>query len=117
MTAQWPSTLPASPLAESYAETAPENVIRSAADQGPAKLRRRTTAAVRGLRLAYILSAAQTAVLDGFYLQELQGGSLPFLQVHPRTGEEAVMRFKGPPEYASLNGGYFRAVLELEVLP
>jgi len=117
MTAEWPLTLPASPLAESYAETAPDNVIRSAADQGPAKLRRRTTAAVRNLRLAYVLSAGQTEILDGFYLADLKGGTLPFQQAHPRTGDAAVMRFKAPPDYASLNGGYFRVTLELEILP
>ena len=117
MTAQWPLTLPASPLAESYAETAPDNIIRTATDQGPAKLRRRTTAAVRALRFACILSAAQTEILDTFYLEDLQGGSLPFLHTHPRTAAAAVMRFKAPPEYISLNGGYFRATLDLEILP
>ena len=117
MTAQWPLMLPTSPLAESYTETAPDNIIRTAADQGPEKLRRRTTANVRNLRLAYILSAVQTELLDGFYLEALKGGSLPFLQAHPRTGEEAVMRFKAPPDYIALNGGYFRATLDLEILP
>jgi len=117
MTIEWPSMLPARPLAESYAEEVPDNVIRTATDQGPAKLRRRTTAAVRGLQLAYILSAAQTAMLDVFYLTDLKAGSLPFLQIHPRTGESVVMRFKSPPEYASLNGGYFRVTLALEILP
>ncbi|MBL1148203.1 MAG: hypothetical protein HND56_01185 [Pseudomonadota bacterium] len=117
MTAQWPSALPESPLTEAYAEALPDNIIRSSTDQGPAKLRRRTTAGVRHLQLAYILSAAQTELLDGFYLEDLQSGSLPFLQSHPRTGEEKSMRFKSPPDYTSLNGGYFRVTLELEILP
>lgn len=117
MTAQWPSTLPVSPLADFYAETAPDNIIRSTTDQGPEKLRRRTTAATRELRFAYVLSAVQTEILDVFYLEDLHGGAMPFLHTHPRTGEAAVMRFKTPPEYTSLNGGYFRVTLDLEILP
>jgi hypothetical protein len=94
-----------------------DTVLRTEMDQGPAKTRRRTTAGVRTLTMAYILSAAQTAVLDDFYLEDLSGGSLSFDYTHPRTAATVTTRFKKPPAYIPLNGGYFRAVLEMEILP
>lgn len=113
----WPSTLPAFPLAESFRETVPDTTLRTSMDYGPAKTRRRTTAGAAGIFAAYILDRTQVEHLDEFYQAALSGGALSFIFAHPRTGTEESCRFKKPPEYISLNGDYFRVLVELEVLP
>ncbi|MFH1158064.1 MAG: hypothetical protein V1721_04170 [Pseudomonadota bacterium] len=113
----WPASLPASPLLDSFRETVPDSVIRTSMEQGPAKLRRRTTAAVRVLSVAYLMSKDQVTALETFYLTTLQGGSFPFDFTHPRTGATVSCRFVKPPEYGSGNGSFFRVTVELEILP
>jgi len=113
----WPDTLPASPLLDSFREKVPDFVIRTSMEQGPAKLRRRTTAAVRLLFVSYMMSKDQVTALEAFYLTTLQGGSLFFDFTHPRTETTVSCRFVKPPEYGSGNGNFFRVTIELEVLP
>jgi len=117
MTADWPTTLPAAPLAEGFNEMMPDVVLRTDMDTGPAKLRRRTTAEVSALQVAYLLSATETALLDDFYMNTLGGGTLSFNYTHPRTAEAVTCRFARPPSYATENGEIFQAQLVLEVLP
>lgn len=112
----WPNTLPA-PLADACRETAANTVVRSDMEQGPAKTRQRTTAGVSRLSLGYLMSASQISDLQDFFETDLIGGALGFGFTHPRTGDTVTARFRQPPEYASANGGYFRASIELEVLP
>jgi hypothetical protein len=86
-------------------------------EQGPAKLRRRTTSGVRMLAFEMLLSRAQTETLDSFYQDDLASGSLPFDFTHPRDGSAISCRFKRPPEYVPTSSEYFRCGLELEILP
>lgn len=113
----WPLTLPPAPLAEGFRETVPNTVIRTEMEQGVPKVRQRTTAGVRKMAMAFILSKAQVAILDGFFTETVAGGSLSFGFSHPRTEESITCRFRQPPEYAALNGEFFRAAIELEILP
>lgn len=113
----WPETLPAFPLAESFRETLPDTAIRSPMEQGPAKVRLRTTAGVAHMSMSYVVSRAQAETLEDFYRDTLSGGSLAFDFMHPRKEQTVSCRFRKPPEYLSLNGERFRAMLELEVLP
>jgi hypothetical protein len=113
----WPAGLPASPLLDSFKEKAEDTVIRTEMEQGPAKLRRRTTAGVRTLSASFLVSKAQVVTLEDFYLTTLQGGSLPFTFTHPRSGASVSCRFVKPPEYAGSNGNYFKASVDLEILP
>ena len=113
----WPITLPASPLVEGFRETPPDTVLRSPMDQGPAKLRRRTTAGTGALSLTYLLSRAQVNALMDFFNDTLAGGSLPFDFTHPVNGATLACRFRQMPAYAPVNAEYFRAAIELEVLP
>lgn len=113
----WPETLPAVPLLDGFHETVPDAVIRTSMEQGPAKARRRSTAAVRLFELHYLLDRAQLAALDAFFLTTLMGGVLPFGFPHPRGGGTLSCRFVRPPEYAAANGAYFRATCMLEALP
>ncbi|QLH37711.1 MAG: hypothetical protein HWD60_00095 [Defluviicoccus sp.] len=52
MSAVWPSSLPQKPLVDGFSETAPNLVVRSPMDVGPAKVRRRATAGSPGCRCA-----------------------------------------------------------------
>ena len=113
----WPSSLPQSPMATSYSEVVPNNIIRTEMDSGAAKVRRRTTAAPRFLRISYIMDKTQIATLDDFYLTSLKSGSLKFSFTNPRTNMVENVRFMKQPEYISENGNYFRVNLTLEVMP
>ena len=115
--AAWPGTLPAAPLIDGMQETLPDTVLRTDMDQGPAKLRRRTTAGIRILTVSYLLTHTQSDALESFYLDTLAGGALSFAYPHPRSRETVTCRFRKTPALAALNGSFFRAVLELEVLP
>ena len=113
----WPDTLPQSPLIEGFRETPANATLRTEMETGPAKLRRRTTAATATLSLTFLISTAQLAVLDTFYADTLQHGTLPFDYTHPVTGETVSCRFRQPPARGALGDGYFRASIDLEVLP
>lgn len=111
----WPVSLPSLEL-DGYAETAPDVVLRSQMDAGPAKVRRRFTAGVRPIAGQVTLTAAQTATLDAFYVTDLAGGATPFDWTHPRTGAACVMRFTEPPGYTPVEQ-FYRATLRLEIMP
>lgn len=113
----WPLSLPQAPLAERYQETLPNAILRSEMDQGPAKLRARTSAAVGLFRLSYILTRAQAETLETFYRATLGQGALAFGFPHPRTGVAGSFRFRAPPDILAVNGLYFRVDLQLEALP
>lgn len=113
----WPPTLPSSPLADGLRETLPATALRTEMDQGPAKLRRRTTAGAATLSVNYLVSRAQVDGLQEFFNETLAGGTLPFDFTHPVSGASVSCRFRQPPAYAAVNAQYFRAALELEVLP
>jgi hypothetical protein len=104
-------------LLDGFRETVPSAVIRTDMEQGPAKLRLRTTAAVRTMTLSYLMNKTQIVELETFYLATLQGGSLPFDFVHPRSNATVSCRFTKPPEYVTSNGNFFKVAMELEVLP
>lgn len=113
----WPNSLPAYPLLDGFQETVPKTVIRTDMEQGPAKVRLRTTAAVRKMSLNYLMSKAQVTALETFYLATLQGGALAFDFTHPRSNAYVSCRFVKPPEYITTNGNFFKVSIELEVLP
>ncbi len=112
----WPGILPAVPLL-GHRETAPDMVVRTEMDAGPAKLRRRFTAGVRKFQVPLVLSDAQVQALDNFFVTDTAGGSLRFDYMHPRTGAVIKCRFVAPPEYDLVAPSKWRATLSLEVLP
>lgn len=113
----WPSALPLAPLLEGFVEKTPETVIRTEMDQGPAKMRQRSSAGIRRFQMSFLLNKSQTAVFDGFYLSVINGGARAFAFAHPRTGETLALRIIGPPEYSARNSEYFLVNLEAEALP
>jgi len=114
---QWPVILPVYPLLENYVEKVPSTSIRTEMEQGPAKVRQRTTAGVRQMSLSYFLNKEQIEALDNFYITGLKGGSVSFDFTHPRNDADIKCRFVSPPEYKAANGNYFKVNIELEILP
>lgn len=116
----WPGGLPTKPLEDGYQERFRTMGIRSTNDAGPAKQRRRFTAAVRTIQLTFKLTPAQVETLDAFWETGTGGGTLPFTWVHPRTQAAVTMRFIAdqPPLVQPRNRGMFYTVsFSIEILP
>ncbi len=113
----WPNALSDKPLVSGMSEVLEDTIIRTEMDQGPDKIRQRSTAGVRNLGIGFILDKEQITTLNEFYLFDLKGGSLSFLYSHPRDNSAINCRFLKPPEYSSINGNYYNVKIKLEVLP
>ena len=98
--ATWPASLPEYVLEQGYSETAPDQSIESNMDAGPAKQRRRFTTNFRPIKATIRCEDTQVATFETFYYTTLEGGTLPFAWVHPRTRVACTMRFRKPaPTY------------------
>lgn len=114
----WPGSLPQDVLVDGYDETFPNGKLRTQMDQGPAKQRRRYTAAVRPLRVMIEGTRAQMAILDDFYVTTLAMGALTFTKTMPRTLATVTFRFVSqPPKPVPASGNSWAAMLDLEILP
>lgn len=105
------------PLVNSVSESPPENVIRSSMDKGPAKVRRRTTANIRPIQFKLMLTPAQTAIMDDFYVNQTVSGADEFDFTHPRTKQPVKARFVSPPSYSERGGRLWEIGVSLEILP
>lgn len=102
---QYPASLLQAPLRASFADAAPETVIRSQNDSGPRKARQRYTAAERPLSCTVLLrSQAEKDLLDNWFQYTLAGGALPFVwpALGPALGERNLLN-KG--SFADLQRG------------
>lgn len=115
--ATWPTGKRFTPVIGSLVEGPPSNSIRSSMDKGPDKVRRRTTANVRSLSFKLILSKADTAVFDTFFVTTTASGSIEFDYTHPRTGAACTARFAQEPSYAERSGVVYEISVALEILP
>lgn len=118
----WPATLPQEPKLAGHSEQPPNLVLRTEMSVGPAKARRRTTAGVRNFSMSIVMTRAQCALLDEFFLDSAQGGALAFQWTHPRTGNLIDYRFVSPPTYTPLGprssaAAKWTASFQLEALP
>jgi hypothetical protein len=112
----WPVTLPQFFLRDGYSETAPDNLISSDVSIGPAKIRRRTTSAIRSIAGGIVLTEAQYAIFANFLASNLMSGALPFTFPDPHHGAPLLVRLHGPPTYAP-DGIDWHVNISLEVLP
>ena len=112
----WPATLPQLVLRDGFSETTLDVVIRTPVEAGPAKLRRRISTNVRTINCNVILTTAQVAIFDSFYVTDLEGGALSFTWTSQRTGAAATLRFTGVPKYVT-EGLDWMVNLPLEILP
>jgi len=113
----WPASLPDDFLQSGFSETLPDNVLRSKMDIGPPKTRRRSTAAPRPIAGQQLMTTAQVATFDTFFVTTLSDGAIGFDWTHPRTGAAITLRFVSPPAYVATGGDFWSITLPLEVLP
>lgn len=114
--AAWPGTLPQNANIKGYLEPLGNTLIRSDTEFGPAKQRRRYTAAVHKFELTQVLSSDEVDDLITFYETTLQGGVDSFTWVHPRTKAAATIRFTQPPTIVPRDTLY-DASYSVEILP
>jgi hypothetical protein len=118
MAAAWPvANLPDYLLEDAASGSFGDNRLRSKMDVGPAKMRRRSTAAPDTFTGSQKLTSAQLGYLETFYKTTLTDGSLPFTWKHPRTRSTVDMRFLSPPTWSPSGGDYWLVNYSLEILP
>jgi hypothetical protein len=137
----WPAALPQYLLTRNYSEDDPDTVIRTQMDAGPAKIRRRFTAAVRQLAGMIVVDEDQLDTLSDFFMNDCAGGAIAFqwtMQRRQRDTAEPTdtsqitdtsllpltfvgtnnYRFVKPPRYSDTgDGAHYEAALSLEILP
>ena len=113
----WPGSLPTEPLVKGYQEGREDTKIRSPMDYGPAKVRRRTTAAVTKFVAGFILDDTDLATFETFYITTLNDGSLSFTWTHPRTGAAITVRFVKSYSIEAVGNSLYKAAAEMEILP
>ena len=92
MSEPWPTTLPQQMLIGLTRKQAP-NTLQFAVSSGPAKRRRRSTMVTKTCTTDLELTGAELAILEEFFNDTLQGGSLPFTWTDFITGDAAEFRF------------------------
>lgn len=116
MSIEWPSGLPQKPNRDDYTETPPNVVLRTETDIGPAKLRKRYTAAPVMFTLSVDCTPSEVEAFDTFFYTTTSYGVLSFDWDHPRTGDPATMRFVSMPRYTPLEH-LMRISFSVEILP
>lgn len=116
--ANWPSTLPQSPLINSYQEATPDTIIRTGMSVGPDKIRRRLTDNIRKFSFSLFMTKDQIQILDDFIQSTLNGGVDSFVWKNHRTEAAATVRLIGLPTYQVISSGDFYSVgIKMEELP
>lgn len=114
--ASWPASIPADAWRmEDYAQSLPDVTLRTEMDAGPAKARRRFTAATAPITGSLMLTSAQLADLLTFYDQV--GGFTIFDTTDPRTGAYQRQRFVKRPNFKAMGGDSWQVMLNLEIMP
>lgn len=117
MTATWPTRLPCRFTAYSQDHEAADNLIRSEMSVGPAKARRRSTAAVSRLSGEMVMTSAQLDAFFAFVKDDVAGGALPFTFKHPYGNDQILVRYLPPYRVKRFGAGKWLVSLSLEVLP
>lgn len=113
----WPVSLPQRFLKANYQDSFADNLLRSNTDQGPAKVRRRSTSNARAMSGDMFLTTTQLATLETFWNTTTLGGSLALTFPDPRGGSALLVRFTGPPKWGNIGGAHWQVSLAFEVLP
>jgi hypothetical protein len=116
--ADWPAGVPFFKAHGSLSRSGPVDAsIRTAMAHGPAKVRRRFTAAVRNFTGATpFLTKAQLATFETFFADTLKMGSLSFTATDPLDCTEKTFRFVGSYSITP-SGRAFRVSAQLEIMP
>ncbi len=117
----WPSTLPQQVLQRGYSQGFGDNVIRSPADSGAEKRRRRFTSVVDPLNCYVRITIDQIEILKTFYRDDIKSGALAFDFPDPlsATDPPATLRvaFRSPPRWRNIGGIHFDVQLRLGIQP
>ena len=79
----WPTAIPQAPQRDGWSDSAPDNLLRSDMESGPAKVRRRGNAKPYVAQATYVMNDEEAAIFEAFALQTLAGGALAFDWWHP----------------------------------
>ena len=112
----WPSTLPTELLQRGYSHEMPDVLLRTSVEVGPAKVRRRATAAVQNVSGRMLLTEVQLGTLRTFYDTTLKGGSLRFAASDPVSLAPKEFRFTAPIKW-TMSSGFYDVTFEFEILP
>lgn len=82
----WPSSLPISPLLDSYQETYTSLAQSVTSGNKSLLVRRNSTRSQDRLQVSFNLNKTQVSYFERFYYDTLAGGTLRFNFTHPRTG-------------------------------
>lgn len=119
----WPAGLPQAPQVARYSEVDQERTVRTAMDVGPAKVRRRATAAIETCQVELRLTRAQVATLKTFFRDSVLAGAIAFQWKHHETGNQVDYRFVGPPTFSpaaprqTTGTEFWTATFTLEAMP
>ena len=114
--ATYPAGLPQNPLL-GYTEKITSPLIRSEMETGSPKVRRRFTSAIRTFNVRFILTKAQVATLETFYVTTTNYGADAFTFENWRTDASVSMRFVDSPSYTAISTDIWEVSMELEQLP
>ena len=116
--ATWPATLPTFQefLEGSYREFLANNVIRTEMDIGPAKIRRRGTAAPDIISGTMHMTSTQVGIFQTFYEDTIYYGSTTIDTIHPRTTAAITVNLLEQPQI-SRHGADWQVTLTCEILP
>lgn len=112
MPVAWPSSLPTNPA--SFSAKAGPVTVRTTPDSGPVKSRRRFTKALYKGRMEFLLTNAQSVILDDFFTNDLQSGAVQMTIAHPWTGVSTNMRITEAPDLVSDGPLNVRATFPVE---
>lgn len=117
MPANWPATLPATPLINGYDEKPQNSLSRFSPDAGKPKQRNLTTAMPSDVSEQYVLTNTQWDTLESFWASDCNRGATSFLKTHPYSGLSREYIFVQPPEPEFVTTDIIRVSLRLELLP
>lgn len=115
----WPNTLPQQLQLSGASLGMGDGLVEYAPQQGPSISRRGTTAVMRPLVGAMVLSNAQVDIWEAFFYTTIANGALPFTFPDPRTGAAVLVKFtkQSQPSLVPLGADNFRLSLSLMVMP
>lgn len=118
MAIEWPPLVPFFNSLGEMSRSGPQGAtIRTQMDAGPAKVRRRFTAApMRFTGSTSFMTRAEVAAFEAFFAQDLAMGALPFEAVDPMTCTIRTYRFIDSYTVTP-SGRSARISAELEILP
>jgi hypothetical protein len=142
MVVAWPSDrLPIDVDVSSFSLSRSDSRLRSSMSQGPAKVRRATSAAPMPVAVSLTLNTDQAALFEQFYEVNLNGGVEPFTLPDKRYDGQPLLDSSGnplldgsgnpllisaswlariadaTPQQSAVSGTVYRYSLQLEILP